>query len=121
MDNLDLIAMSAYLNNAKGAFYEPPFYYIQFTNDPNWLIPMSGAGWTWPTTSSGGVWSAYDTLSQLIYHLEYVLYGVLEMNTDNMFAAMDRTNNRIYAALSVCVNIILCELIANDSQPKCRQ
>ncbi len=121
MDNLDFIAMSAYINNAKGAFYKSPFKYIKFMDDPNWLIPRNGAGWIWPTTRSRGVWSAFDALSQLMNHLEFVLYGVLEMNTDNMFALIDRTNSRIYAALSVCVNIILRELIANDSQPKCRQ
>jgi hypothetical protein len=119
-DNLDFIAMSAYLNGAKGTFFGTSSSYIKFTNDPEWLIPDNGARWIWPTTNSNRVFSAYDSLIEMIRHLESVLYGVLEMNTDNMQTLIDRTNNRIYAALSVCVNTILCGLVANDSQPKCR-
>jgi len=120
-DNPDVIAMSYYLNNyGKGAFFKNSYSYIQFTGDPSYLIPDDGAGWIWPTTDSDGVRSAYDTLIAMIHHLENILYGVLEMNTDNMLAMIDGTNNRIYEALSVCVNVILRGLVANDSQPKFR-
>lgn len=116
--NLDFIAMSGYLNFLKGSFFNPSIQYIQFTSR---LIPDNGAGWIWPTTHSRGVYSAYDTLITMINQLEKILYGVLEMNTDNMLPLIDKTNNRIYAALLVCVNIILRRLVANESQPRCRQ
>jgi hypothetical protein len=109
--------MSIYLNgDGKGMFFNEA--YVQYTNQ---LIPDNGAGWIWPTTNSRGVYSAYDTLITMINHLEKILYGVLEMNTDNMLALIDKTNNRIYAALLVCVNIVLRRLVANDSQLQYRQ
>jgi hypothetical protein len=120
VDNLDFIAMSSYINQAKAALFNPPGEYMMFINDPRWLIPSDGNGWEWPNTRSN-LWSAFDALSKIFRHLEFTLYGLLEMGTDNMLDLIDRTNSRIYAALSVCVNIILRELIANDSQPKCRQ
>jgi len=119
LDNLDFIAMSETLNQAKGIFFKPGFKYIKYTNDNKFLMPLSGAGWVWPTSTRRGAYSAFDTLARILNHLERVLYGVLEIKTDNMLDLMDRTNSRIYAAWSVCVNS--CEFIANDSQAKHRQ
>ena len=121
LNNLDFVAMSETLNQAKGLFFKSGFKYIKFTNDKNFMMPMSGAGWVWPTTNERRIYSAFDTLGRVLHHLERVLYGVLEIKTDNMLDLMDRTNSRIYAAWSVCVNIISCEFIANDSQAKYRQ
>jgi len=120
-ENPEFIAMSEYLNHLKANFYHAPYVYIKFTAEPAWVIPMSGDRWTWPTSNIAAAWSAFDTLTDIIRHLEHTLYGVLEMNADDMLGLMDKTNTRIYGALSVCVNVTLCELIANDSQPKYRQ
>lgn len=107
-NNLDYIAMSVYLNGVpKAQFFDASNNYVKYTNDPSWLIPDNGAGWVWPITRSSTVFSAYDALIEMIRYLERIIYGVLEMNTDNMLALVDRTNNRIYAALSVYVNVIL--------------
>jgi hypothetical protein len=119
LDNLDFVAMSETLNQAKGIFFKPGFKYIKFTNDKRFVMPMNGAGWVWPIDKPPRTSSAFLTLSRVVHHFEKVLYGVLEIKTDNMLDLMDRTNSRIYAAWSVCVNS--CEFIANDSQAKHRQ
>ena len=102
-NNLKFIAMSQYLNgNAKGMFFPGAgsSFRQAFINDPDWQIPQSGAGWVWPTTSgTGPPWSAEDALHTMIGYFETVLYGVLEMKSDNMLDLIDRTNNGIYSEL----------------------
>lgn len=102
-DNLKFIAMSQYLNgNAKGIFFPAAGQSFQqsFVNDPSWLIPQNGAGWTWPTSGqTRTTYSAEDALYHMISYFETVLYGVLEMKSDNLLDMIDRTNNGIYGEL----------------------
>jgi hypothetical protein len=94
--------MSQYLNsNAKGQFFPsvPGSFNQAFINDPTWLISTNTADWTWPSPNTATQWSAADALGQLIRQFEVVLYGVLEMKTDNMQHLIDKTNNRIYGEL----------------------
>lgn len=121
-DNPDVVAMSGYVNGIKGQFFSDTrgSRLSLYTNNRDWLIPPNGVGWAWISTTPD-VKSARDALFQMIGHFETTLYGVLEMNADGMQYLMDKTNNRIYAALLVYVNIIWHGLVANNLQPKSRR
>lgn len=98
--NLKFIAMSQYLNgDAKGIFFPAAGQSFQqsYVHEADWLIPQDGIGWTWRAT--GTTYSAEDALSHMIGYFEKVLYGVLEMKTNNMLDLIDRTNNAIYHKL----------------------
>lgn len=102
-DNLRFIAMSVYLNsNAKSMLFPPEgrTFDEKFVHDPSYEMPNSMAGWTWP--SNGGVgppYSAKDALDEMLGYFERVLYGVLEMKSDNLLKLIDQTNNAIYKRL----------------------
>lgn len=68
-----------------------------YVHEADWLIPQDGIGWNWRAT--GTTYSAEDALSRMIAYFEKILYGVLEMKTDNMLDLTDRTNNAIYHEL----------------------
>lgn len=71
-----------------------------FVNDPDWLIPQNGAGWTWPASGeTGTTYSAEDALNHMISYFETVLYGVLEMKSNKLLDLIDETNNGIYGEL----------------------
>lgn len=71
-----------------------------FINEPDWLIPHDGAGWIWRRTSpTEPPFSAENVLHQMIGYFETVLYGVLEMKSDNMLDLIDQTNKSIYGEL----------------------
>lgn len=98
--NLKFIAMSQYLNgDAKGMFFPAAGKSFQqpYVDEADWLIPQDGVGWTWRVTKT--TWSAEDSLNEMIGYFEKVLYGVLEMKTNNMLDLIDRTNNAIYSEL----------------------
>ena len=102
-NNLKFIAMSQYLNgNAKGMFFPAAGSSFQqsFVNDPDWQIPPGGAGWVWPSNGNNQPpYSAEDALYTMISYFETVLYGVLEVKSDNMLDLIDSTNNGIYFEL----------------------
>lgn len=92
--------MSQYLNgDAKGMFSPAAGKSFQqsYVHEADWLIPQGGIGWTWRAT--GTTYSAEDALIHMIGYFEKVLYGVLEMKTNNMLDLIDRTNNAIYHEL----------------------
>lgn len=51
------------------------------------------------TGANGTSWSAEDALYEMINYFETLLYGVLEMKSDNMFDLIDQTNNQIFREL----------------------
>jgi hypothetical protein len=94
--------MSQYLNgNAKGLFFPNAGSTFQqtFVGDPNFQIPAGGLGWTWPSGGGPGQSSVSDALNRMLQYWQPVLYGVLEMGSDNMLPLFDKTNNRIYGEL----------------------
>ncbi|KAI9708919.1 MAG: hypothetical protein M1820_003613 [Bogoriella megaspora] len=99
--NLRFIVMSGYLNNiAKSQFFpESGQQFSQpFVNDPNYVIGAQNiANWKWPSNSQP--FSARDSLNRMVEQFERVLYGVLEMNSDNMQELIQKTNNAIYFQL----------------------
>ena len=105
--NLKFIAMSGFLNSAaKGMFFpDTGGSFVQsFVTDPTWQVPAKGAGWVWGNNGNGNSappWSAVASMKTMIVYFERVLYGVLEMRSDNdnMLALIDQTNNRIYLEL----------------------
>ncbi|KAI9643088.1 hypothetical protein NHQ30_008823 [Ciborinia camelliae] len=100
--NLDFIIMSQYINGWKSIFFpEAGGSFPQQFLTPDWLIPSTGgdAGWKWPSGNSNTQYSAKDALAIMLSYFEKVLYGTLEMKTDNMFKMIDKTNNQIYGQL----------------------
>ncbi|MCJ1326572.1 hypothetical protein MMC10_003237 [Thelotrema lepadinum] len=101
-DNLKFVAMSQYLNsNAKALFFPDlgQVFAQAYANDPKYQIPENADGWAWPEDSFVGSRSAKDTLRDMTFDFERVLYGVLEMKADNMLPLIDENNNEIYSAL----------------------
>jgi hypothetical protein len=95
--------MSQYLNgNAKTPFFPEAGgqFNRKYINDHDWLIPQTSSDWTWSSVgANSGRFSALDSMYEMIGYFETNLYGCLEMQTDNMQALIDKTNNRIYGEL----------------------
>lgn len=90
--------MSAFLNGArgKGQFFETePLKWMR--KDTLLKISDDLSGWSW--TGTGDTKSAADELRKQLGIFEKRLYGVLELNTDNMFELIKKTNLKIYSQL----------------------
>lgn len=95
--------MSEYLNGgAKTNFFPDAgkVFSQSCVTDPSWIIPQNGDGWVWRVTGANGTsWSTEDALYEMINYFETLLYGALEMKSNNMFDLIDQTNNQIFREL----------------------
>ncbi|KAG9527372.1 hypothetical protein KCU93_g5257, partial [Aureobasidium melanogenum] len=94
-ENPDFLILSVYLNQVKAALFPLAAFWAE-NDDDWWLSPQTISSWHW---HSGDDKSVKDLLSSLAKQFERILYGTLEMQADNMLPMIDKTNNRIYAAL----------------------
>ncbi|KAI9692688.1 MAG: hypothetical protein M1820_009438 [Bogoriella megaspora] len=93
--NLQFIAMSAYLNTkGKAPFFDS--FNQPFINDPTYDMYQNPQYYSWLGDPSS--WSAKETYRDMFSYFQQVLYGVLIMQSDNMFSLIIQTNNRIYSA-----------------------
>lgn len=101
-NQLDFVAMSQFLNDeAKSSFFPsfPNQLNAFWVTEDLQLRADTLAAWKWQKGDDSTRRSVSTAPSRLALAFEKMLYGVLEMNSDDVFSSMDRTNNRIYARL----------------------